>query len=128
MKPLKKLILVDDDKDVLTIARYCLQELKDTEVKYLSSGQEAIKEALTFLPDLMLIDVMMPQMDGIATLKALHLIPTLSQTPIVFFTAKVQQEELNEYFHMGVIDVLVKPFDPLTLASHILSIWEKYTS
>ncbi|MCX6989996.1 MAG: response regulator [Chlamydiae bacterium] len=127
-KVLKKILLVDDDQDILNVARYCLEELKDIEIKYLSSGEEAIKEALTFQPDLILLDVMMPKMDGITALKAIRLLPSMGSVPVIFFTAKVQKEEISTYHKNGVIDIITKPFDPMTLASRILEIWNRYQS
>ena len=125
---LTKIMLVDDDDDTLTIAKYCLEQLQDVEIKYLHSGEEAVKEALSFNPDMILLDVMMPKMDGIATLKALRLLPSTAHVPVVFFTAKTQQEELSNYRQMGIVDVITKPFDPMTFATRILGIWDRYQS
>jgi CheY-like chemotaxis protein len=127
-KVLKKILLVDDDLDILAVSKYCLEELKDIEIKYLSSGEEAIKECVTFHPDLIILDVMMPKMDGITALKAIRLLPSMANTPVIFFTAKVQKEELDNYHQNGVIDIITKPFDPMTLASRILEIWDLYQS
>lgn len=125
-KPLTKLLFIDDDNDILTIAKYCLESLSGVTVKYLSSGEETIQEALDFQPDLIILDVMMPKMDGVATINAMHLIPSIVHIPVVFITAKVQKEEIAQYFKLGVIDVITKPFDPLTLPSTIQNIWDKY--
>lgn len=125
-KPLTKMILVDDDEDVLTIAKYCLESLKGVTIKYLSSGEETLKEALTFQPELILLDVMMPKMDGMTTLKALKMVPHLSHIPVVFFTAKVQKDEINQYLKLGVIDIIVKPFDPISFPEKILKNWGNY--
>lgn len=124
--PLTKILFVDDDPDILSIAKYCLESLSNTTVKYVTSGEAAVKEALVFLPDLILLDVMMPKMDGMATVSTLRLIPSLTHAPIVFITAKVQSEELEHYLNLGILDVIIKPFDPLTLATTILNIWDKY--
>ena len=124
-KPLTKLILTDDDPDILTIAKYALESLKSVDVKYLKSGEETIKEALAFNPDLILLDVMMPKLDGIQTLKSIRLLPSIAQIPVAFFTAKVHKEELNAYFDMGVVDVIIKPFDAETLALTIQKVWGK---
>jgi two-component system, OmpR family, response regulator len=125
-KSLTKILFVDDDRDILTIAKYSLESLSDVHVKYLTSGEEAIQEALVFNPDLILIDVMMPKMDGITTLNAMRLIPTLAKIPVVFVTAKVQKEELANYSQLGILDVIIKPFDPLTLAANIKNIWSVF--
>lgn len=123
--PLKKIIFVDDDNDILTIAKYSLEE-SDKTIKYINSGEEAIQEALIFNPDLILLDVMMPKMDGISTLNAIRLLPSLSKTPVVFITAKVQKEEIANYSKLGILDIIIKPFDPITLASTIQKIWDSY--
>jgi CheY-like chemotaxis protein len=123
-RPLTKILFVDDDQDTLTIARYSLQTLQGVEVKYAGSGEEAIQIASSFHPDLILLDVMMPKMDGIATLKAIRALEPIANIPIVFFTAKVQKEEIAGYLETDVIGVVVKPFDPLTLGSQIQKIWE----
>jgi CheY-like chemotaxis protein len=78
------------------------------------------------IPDLILLDVMMPRMDGIATLKALQLLPNLAHIPIIFLTAKAQKYEVEDYFKLGIADVIVKPFDPNTLGSAIVRIWETW--
>lgn len=124
-QPLQKILFVDDDKDILLIAEYSLKSLDNVTVKFLNSGEAAVQEAIQFQPDLILLDVMMPVMDGIATFKALHLLPNLSNTPIAFITARAQKDDIIEYFKLGVVDVIVKPFDPLTLAYQIQNVWEK---
>jgi two-component system OmpR family response regulator len=124
-KPLTKILFVDDDADTLTIAKFSLQTLQGVEVKYAGSGEEAIKIALEFQPDVILLDVMMPKMDGFATMKAIRELDSIAHIPIVFFTAKVQKEEIASYNQMGVIGVIVKPFDPLTLGEAIQRLWEQ---
>lgn len=126
IKNLKKILFVDDDEDIHLIVRMCLQEIPDLDLQSALSGEEGIKIAMQFQPDLILLDVMMPIMDGISTLQALKLIPAFAKTPIIFLTAKAQKNEIEEYFKLGVFDVIVKPFDPLTFAQNIQQIWEKY--
>lgn len=124
--PLTKILFVDDDRDILSIAKYSMESLPDITVKYLTSGEAAIQEALVFQPDLILLDVMMPKMDGIATVNAIRALPSLTHIPVVFITAKVQNQELTDYYKMGILDVIIKPFDPLTLSTNIQNIWDKY--
>lgn len=121
-------MIVDDDDDTLTIARFCLEDLKEVEIKCVASGEEAINQVLDFKPDMILLDVMMPRMDGVATLKVLRLMPEAAKIPIVFFTAKAQQEELTSYRQMGVVDIITKPFDPLSFSNRVMEIWKAYTS
>lgn len=124
--PLKKLLLVDDDEDTLTIARYCLEFLSDVQLSFARSGEEAIKVALESVPDLILLDVMMPKMDGVATFKLLSSFPTLANIPVIFFTANAQKDQISSFLKLGVIDVIIKPFDATTFADTIQNIWKNY--
>lgn len=126
VKDLKKILFVDDDQDIHFIVKICLQEIPHVEVRGATSGEEAIKTAMEFNPDLILLDVMMPKMDGLATLKTLRLMPSFAETPVVFITAKAQKNEVDEYFKQGVVDVIVKPFDPIKLAQDVQNIWSRY--
>ena len=80
---------------------------------------------MAFSPDLLLLDVMMPGMDGPTTLKEIRKIPQYTDIPAIFMTAKIQPNEVAQYKAMGVIDVISKPFDPTTLANAIKSAWTK---
>ena len=117
-----KILVVDDDTDILMIIRYCLKSASDFELKCVISGQEAISIAMEMEPDLIILDVMMPEMDGVATLKAMKLIPKLAHIPIIFLTAKVKKEEIEEYFRLGICEVIIKPFDPLSLPATLRKI------
>ena len=124
---LKKMLLVDDDRDILTIVQFTFEEsLPDLEIKYCQSGEEAIQEALRFSPDLIILDMMMAKMDGLETMQAMHILPSLSHIPIIFLTAKIQKEEIENYLKLGAIAVIPKPFDPLTLGLEIKKCWEIY--
>lgn len=125
-KTLSKLLVVDDDEDLLVIFKYCLVSLSDVEIKYAVSGEDAIRTALDFHPNLILLDVMMPRMDGISTLRVIKQLPSLSHIPVAFITAKAQEEEIIDYLNHGAIDVIVKPFDPLKLPDTILQIWNHW--
>ncbi len=123
---LNSLLIVDDDSDILAIAKYGLQKLANINIKYCHSGEEAILEALAHKPDLILLDVTMPEMDGITVFHVIKLLPTLSNTPVIFLTGRVQKEELNHYAKLGIFDVIIKPFDPLTFSDAILQLWDKF--
>lgn len=122
---LKKILFIDDDEDIHVIVNMCLRDIPNIELQSAYGGEEGIKTAMEFHPDLILLDVMMPKMDGIATLNALKLIPSLAKTPVIFLTAKAQKDEIADYYKYGIIDVIIKPFDPSTLAATIIKIWEK---
>lgn len=127
-QPLKKILFVDDDEDIHMIVNISLRDIPQAELRCVLSGEEAIKIAMEFLPDLILLDVMMPNMDGISTLKALRLLPSLAHTPVIFVTAKAQKSEVEEYLKLGILDVIVKPFDPSNFPNKVLEIWNRYLS
>jgi len=89
-----------------------------------SLGREALEKGPGFAPDLILLDVMMPDMDGPSTLKALRELPELTGVPIIFMTAKVQPAEILHYKSLGALDVLAKPFDPMQISNQIRAIWQ----
>lgn len=125
-KELKKILYIDDDQDIHMIVDLCLREIPNVELKSAYSGEEGIRMAMDFRPDLILLDVMMPKMDGIATLQSLKLQPSFANTPVVFLTAKAQKNEIENYFKYGICDVIIKPFDPMTLGETVQKIWENY--
>ena len=90
--------------------------------------QAALDLAPRFAPDLILVDVMMPGMDGLATLKALREDPRTAETPVVFMTAKVMPRERERYLTLGAVAVIAKPFDPSTLADELAAIWRDCVS
>jgi len=125
LKKLDRILYVEDDPDIQAIAIMVLDSISGFTLEPCSSGNEALKKALAFNPDLILLDVMMPGMDGPETLQELRKIPELSHTPVVFMTAKVQPQEVQGYMALGAMGVIAKPFDPMTLADQLREIWEK---
>lgn len=125
MAELKRIMYVEDEPDIQAVAKLALEALGGFEVKICSSGKEALECVVAFSPDLILLDVMMPGMDGPTTLKAMRDRQELSLTPVVFMTAKVQPQEVMEYKNLGALDVIPKPFDPMTLADNVRKIWER---
>jgi CheY-like chemotaxis protein len=115
---------VEDEPDIQAVAKLALELVGGLTVKVCSSGEEALREAEAFAPEMILLDVMMPGMDGPTTLKALRALPALATVPIAFMTAKVQPAEVAYYKSLGARDVIPKPFDPMTLASQVRAIWE----
>lgn len=124
-KPLERILYVEDDPDIQAIALMVLDSISGFKVEPCSSGKEALGKAVAFAPDLMLLDVMMPGMDGPETLKALRQFPELQQTPVVFMTAKVQPQEMQQYLELGAVGVIAKPFDPMTLTQQLQDLWAK---
>ena len=123
--PLTRILYVEDEPDIQAIARLALETIGGFTVEICSSGSAAIEAVQRFAPDLILLDVMMPGMDGIDTFKALREIPQTVTTPVIFMTAKVQKQEIERYKELGAVDVIPKPFDPMTLAAVIKGIWQR---
>ncbi len=113
-----KLLYVEDEADIREIAEFALED-EGFDIVFCASGEEAVEKADDFQPEVILLDVMMPGMDGPTTLKNLRTIPGLETTPIIFLTAKVQPNEIQDFIALGAIDVIAKPFDPMTLADKI---------
>lgn len=114
---IEKVLLVDDDKNIRLLGAMSLE--CDWTVVMAGSGQEALDVAGREKPDVILMDVMMPGMDGPTTLSKLREIDSLQNTPVVFMTAKVQSGEVESYKRLGVAGVIIKPFDPMKLADEI---------
>ncbi len=123
---LTRILFVEDDPDIQIIASIALEELGGFVIAVCHSGDEAMEQAPDFAPDLIVLDVMMPGMDGPQTLQSLRTLPQTATTPAIFMTAKVQSHEVQQYKDLGAIDVISKPFDPMTLPMLIKDIWERY--
>jgi CheY-like chemotaxis protein len=124
-RELKRILYVEDDGDIRTVTAMALEAVGGFTVIACSSGNEALAAAPDANADLILLDVMMPGMDGLATLGALKGLPQTADTPVVFMTAKVQASEIQNYMRLGVTDVIAKPFDPMTVSAQIGEIWQK---
>lgn len=124
-KNLRSILYVEDEPDIREIAKIALEMVGGFSVIMCASGEEALNKARGTKPDLLLLDVMMPGMDGPTTLKALRQLPGLTKTPVIFMTAKVQPKEVEEYKAMGALDVIPKPFDPMALAQTLRDIWNQ---
>ncbi len=124
-RELKRILYVEDESDIQTITAMALEAVGGYTVICCSSGAEALAAAPTANVDLILLDVMMPGMDGLATLGALRGLPQTADTPVIFMTAKVQASEVQHYTRLGVAGVVPKPFDPMTLSEQIGDIWRK---
>ena len=115
----QRILYVEDDPDIRAVAELALVDVGGFEVLLCESGPEALDKIDGFGPDLVLLDVMMPVMDGPETLRALRARPGGLDAPVVFMTARLQPSEVEEYLEMGAIGVIPKPFDPMTLADQI---------
>ncbi|AHF04187.1 chemotaxis protein CheY [Marichromatium purpuratum 984] len=108
---------IEDEPDIRQIVEFALEE--DFRLTQCASGDEALGGAPGLAPDLILLDVMMPGMDGPSTLQRLRRLPHLAQTPVIFMTAKVQQKEREQLEALGALGVISKPFDPMCLGDEI---------
>jgi CheY-like chemotaxis protein len=125
--PTKRILIVDDEESIQTVVQFGIQMVADWDVLIASSGPQGIKTACDESPDAILLDVMMPDMDGIATFKALQSDPQTSQIPVIFLTAKAQTSERRQFNDLGVSGVITKPFNSLDLPDQIVKMldWEK---
>jgi CheY-like chemotaxis protein len=118
-----KVLMVDDEPDIRRIGQMSLRAVGKWEVALAASGAEALvlvaAAALGGRPDVILLDVMMPGMDGPATLAALRSDEATAAIPVIFMTAKVQQHEVERYLALGAAGVIKKPFDPMTLPDQV---------
>ena len=122
--PLSRILYVEDEPDIRFVAEMALQAVGGFTVITCASGEEALSAAPAAGADLLLLDVMMPGMDGPGTLKALRALAATADTPVIFMTAKVQATEVAMYKALGALEVIAKPFDPMTLAAQIQRIWD----
>ncbi len=126
MSELKRILHVEDDPSIQAITKLALEAIGGFEVLSCGSGNEALELVQGFAPDFILLDVMMPGMDGPQTLKQLTELIDLSRIPVAFMTAKVQVQEVELYRQLGASDVIFKPFDPMQLATQVRQIWDQH--
>jgi len=120
---LQRILLADDEPDVLEVSRIALETVGGYEVAVCDSGAELLRRLPDFSPDLIIIDVMMPDMAGPEVLARVRQIPGFGETPVVFLTGVMGGNELENLRNSGAADVILKPFDPMTLADRIDGIW-----
>ncbi|TFG96143.1 MAG: response regulator [Myxococcales bacterium] len=119
-----KVMIVDDDEDIRLICELAIRRIGKWDVVVAASGEEALALAQTEGPDVILLDVMMPGIDGPTTLARLRDQPETRKIPVVFLTAKAQQREVDRYMALGATGVISKPFDIIKLADEIRRIVE----
>jgi CheY-like chemotaxis protein len=115
----RRILIIDDEEDIREVAGLSLETVADWEVVLASSGPQGIARAIEQQPDAILLDVMMPGMDGPATFRELRGNPATAHIPVLLLTAKVQSTDQRRFADLGVEAVLFKPFDPLTLSTQI---------
>ncbi len=124
MKDLRRVLCVEDDPDIRMILEFSLATLGGYEVCMCDGGHSAIAKAPLFQPQLVLLDVMMPDLTGPQTLTALRSHQSMEGVPVVFLTAKAMPDEVEELLQYGATGVIVKPFDPIRLPQDIRIYWE----
>jgi CheY-like chemotaxis protein len=117
----RKVLIIDDEDDIREVAALSLESVAGWEVIVAASGAEGIARAAEEQPDAILLDVMMPEMDGPATFRELRNNPATARIPVLLLTAKVQSSDQKRFAGLGVEAVLLKPFDPLQLSAQIAS-------
>ena len=115
----KRILVVDDEPDIREVARLSLEAVGGHEVITAASGADAVTTAAAERPDAILLDVMMPGLDGPATLERLRSQEATADIPVIMLTAKVQAADRRHLERLGVAGVLAKPFDPMTLAADV---------
>jgi CheY-like chemotaxis protein len=116
---MRRILIIDDEDDIREVAALSLESIAGWDVSTASSGAEGMRLASQNAPDAILMDVMMPAMDGPTTFKEMQKDPALAGIPVVLLTAKVQGVDQRRFAGLGVAAVLFKPFDPLTLADQM---------
>ena len=118
----KKILLIDDDDDIREATQICLEITGNWHVLTASSGREGLVEAIAQHPDVILLDVMMPDMDGLETFKRLKANSATSSIPIILLTAKAQPAEQRQFTQLKVSGVITKPYDPFELSNCIIKV------
>jgi CheY-like chemotaxis protein len=122
---LKRILQIDDDEDILAVGQAALEGYGGFEVRTAQTGGQALDVARSFAPQLILLDWMMPGMDGLQTLRALQASPELAQVPVVYLTAAVSPSLREAALAAGAVEVLIKPFIPRQLVAELNQIWAR---
>ena len=125
---LTRVLVVEDDADIQKVIRMSLKMRGVTDIVLVDSGTECIERLARFTPDVILLDVMMPHVDGYETCRQLKENPATSAIPVVFLTARVQKADRERGMKLGAAGYLTKPFDPMTLHDQIVTVLEQGAS
>ena len=121
---LQRILLADDEPDILEISRIALETVGGFEVSVCSSGKKLLERLSEFEPDLVIVDVLMPDMTGPEVFEEIRRRPEFDEIPVIYLTGVIQEEELEDLRKTGVADVILKPFDPMTLADRVNHVWK----
>ena len=126
VKTLNKILYAEDDPDIRSLVEMTFTAMTDYDLVSCKDGLEAMEQSRNLIPDLVLLDVMMPKMDGLTLYDYLRKQENYRNIPTILMTAKVQSHEVEEYKKMGVIGVIPKPFDPVQLPQILESLWNDF--
>jgi len=121
---LQRILIADDEPDILEISRIALETVGGFEVSVCSSGKTLLERLPEFGPDLVIVDVLMPDMTGPEVFEEIRRRPEYDEVPVIYLTGVIQEEELADLRETGVADIILKPFDPMTLADRINGVWK----
>lgn len=127
-KALKSILYVEDDLHVRTTAKLVLEVIGKFDVRECGSGREALLAARDFQPDLILLDVLMPELDGVNTLAMLRRMPHLAKVPALFVTGLTSEADIARYMEAGAIGVIPKPVMPMRLSGQLQSLWTRHAA
>ena len=123
---LNKILYVEDEADIREVGQIGLEDVAGFTVRVCESGVVALEALRDFTPDMFLLDVMMPQMDGITLYGKIREKSDHAHTPVVFMTARVQPSDVARYMDLGAVGVIAKPFDPMSLGTQLASLWDQH--
>jgi CheY-like chemotaxis protein len=118
----KRILVVDNEQYIQEVAKICLETVAGWDVITAGSGREGIIQAETYQPDAILLDVMMPDMDGLTTFEKLQANSATKEIPVILLTAKIQATDRRRYAQMGIVTAIAKPFNPLELATQVATV------
>jgi CheY-like chemotaxis protein len=121
---LKTVLYVDDEPDIREVVEMSLSLVAGLNVHVCESGERALQMLPELRPDMVLLDVMMPGMDGPSTLLKMRTMSGFESVPVIFMTAKAMPQEIARFRELGAVAVIAKPFDPLTLGNQVVELWE----
>ena len=125
-RQLRRITYVEDEPDIRTITEMALETIGGFDLDTYECGFDAVENASKFETDLILLDVMMPGMDGPQVFKAFAETEEMKDKPVIFMTARTQKSEVAEYLALGAKAVIPKPFDPITLSDQIRDVWNEF--
>ncbi len=123
-----KILYAEDEEILRKIVKYALETLGGFQVETCADGFQAIEAVKEFNPDMIILDVMMPGMDGLLAFEKIRVMPEAADTPIAFMTARIQPDEVEVYRRLGAVNVIGKPFDPSQLSQIVQEIWDNVSS